>query len=689
MKKYFPLKPSLRIVLIYIIVGTLWILFSDLLMDAVIPPEHRNSVSIAKGWLFIGVTSLLLTFLIQRHEASRDRLVSSEITGRKLLEEAQKSTIELLRICNRTSDRLELMRELIRFFQDLTGCEAVGVRLREGDDFPYYETRGFSDTFVKAENCLCARDPKGELIRDHAGHPALDCMCGNVLCGRFDPSRPFFSQRGSFWSNSTTELLATTTEDDRQAKTRNRCNGEGYESVALVPLHVGDEIFGLFQFNDRRRGLFTPQKISLLEDLVSYVAIALAKLRTDEERVQLQQQLYQSQKIEAIGQLAGGVAHDFNNILSVIMGYGQMLRMGRNLDSQQKEKLDQIIAASERAAQLTGGLLAFSRKQILSPRVVNLNDLVKQLQKFLVRVIGEDIELVSKPAEAELPVNVDSSQIDQVLVNLATNARDAMPQGGILTIETTAGVIDAPFIQRHGYGRPGRYAVVTVSDTGSGMGEETQKRIFEPFFTTKEPGKGTGLGLAVVSGIVAQHNGFIDLRSEPGKGTRFRVYLPLLEGGVPHREKPCASEPPRGQGETILVAEDESILRGLVTSILTGYGYNVLQAADGEAVVEQFRANRERICMVLMDMIMPKQSGKAAEEEIRKLQPEAKVLFISGYTADFISSRGLDEEGLEFIMKPFQPRELLCRVRELLDRGGMASATGSAAERLITARKPP
>jgi polar amino acid transport system substrate-binding protein len=245
-----------------------------------------------------------------------------------------------------------------------------------------------------------------------------------------------------------------------------------------------------------------------------------------------------------------------------------------------------------------------------------------------------------------------------------------MPQGGILTIETAVGVIDAPFIQCHGYGRPGRYAVVTVSDTGSGMNDETQKRIFEPFFTTKEPGKGTGLGLAVASGIVAQHNGFIDLRSEPGKGSRFLVYLPLLEGGGLHREEPCAAEPPRGQGETILVAEDESILRGLVASILTGSGYNVLLAADGEAVVEQFRENRERIGMILMDMIMPKQSGKAAEEEIRKLHPEAKVLFISGYTADFISRRGLDEQGLEVIMKPFQPRELLCRVRELLDRGG-------------------
>ena len=207
--------------------------------------------------------------------------------------EAREATIELLRLCNKAGSLTELMRDLVLFFQRLTGCEAVGVRLREGDDFPYYETRGFPEEFVLAENRLCAIDPSGETVRDDAGHPALDCMCGNILCARVDPSKPFFTARGSFWSSCTTDLLASTTDADRQAKTRNRCNGEGYESVALVPLRTQKEIFGLFQFNDRRRGRFTAERVALLEDLVDHVAIALAKLRTD-EALRLSEERYRS-----------------------------------------------------------------------------------------------------------------------------------------------------------------------------------------------------------------------------------------------------------------------------------------------------------------------------------------------------------------------------------------------------------
>ncbi len=408
-------------------------------------------------------------------------------------------------------------------------------------------------------------------------------------------------------------------------------------------------------------------KIPLTDDAGNVYGV-LGVYEDISERRNLEEQLRQSQKMEAVGQLAGGVAHDFNNILSVIIGYGGMLKMDTALNAGQREKLEQITAAAERAAQLTGGLLAFSRKQVLTPKNVNLNDIIQQLQKFLVRVIGEDVHLKTVSHEVNLPVCVDSGQIEQAIINLATNARDAMPKGGLLTIETGLQDVDAAFVKAHGYGQAGRYAVITVSDTGLGMNEELQQKIFEPFFTTKETGKGTGLGMAIVYGIVKQHNGFINLYSEPGKGTTFRIYLPLLAQEAASNQEQVVIPPPRGGSETILVAEDDPAVRKLVVTMLTSYGYEVLQAEDGKEAVTLFAANRDRIQLILMDMIMPGQSGTAAAEEIRKLAPEIKILFSSGYTADFIKNRGVDEAGIEFIMKPVQPMELLRKVREMLDR---------------------
>ena len=403
----------------------------------------------------------------------------------------------------------------------------------------------------------------------------------------------------------------------------------------------------------------------------SYIAaerITCATARDITEHKRLEEQLLQSQKMEAVGQLAGGVAHDFNNILSVIMGYAGLLRLGRNLDPQQQEKIDQIIHSSEKAAELTKGLLAFSRKQQLAIRIVNLNDIIRNLEKFLLRVIGEDVQLKSITHKLNLPVSIDTGQIEQALINLVTNARDAMPLGGTITIETGAQELDASFARVRGYGRPGSYAVIAVSDTGSGMNVETQQKIFEPFFTTKEVGKGTGLGLAIVYGIVKQHNGFIHLYSEPNKGTTFRIYLPLLGSDALAQTAPTGPPAPAGGSETILVAEDDPSVRALVAEILSEYGYAVILAADGQEAVRQFAVNKDKIDLVLMDMIMPGQSGTAAAGEIRQLQKDACILFTSGYTAEFISNRGINDEAIELIMKPVQPVELLRKVRELLDR---------------------
>ncbi|QXE87812.1 DUF3365 domain-containing protein [Geomonas nitrogeniifigens] len=386
------------------------------------------------------------------------------------------------------------------------------------------------------------------------------------------------------------------------------------------------------------------------------------------ERVKLEEQLRQAQKMEAVGQLAGGVAHDFNNILQVISGYGSILKLDERLDDRQQEEIDHILSAAEKAAQLTRGLLAFSRKQVITLSPVNLNDIVENVRKFLARIIGEDIHLKTTPSEAPLYVMADLGQLEQVLFNLATNARDAMPRGGVLAIETGSQVVESPLDQESGLIRPGSYAVLTVTDTGCGMSAETCKRIFEPFYTTKEISKGTGLGMAIVYGIVKQHNGFINVYSEPGHGTTFRIHLPIYHAErVMDEESAKQAAPPRGGSETILLAEDDEGVRNLVLSVLTRFGYRVIQAVDGQDAVEKYSAHRNEISMILMDLIMPRKNGKEAYDEIARLDPEVKVLYASGYTADFIKNRGVPEEGIDLIMKPIQPMELLRTVREVLD----------------------
>ncbi|MEI6305223.1 MAG: response regulator [Deltaproteobacteria bacterium] len=386
------------------------------------------------------------------------------------------------------------------------------------------------------------------------------------------------------------------------------------------------------------------------------------------ERRLLEEQLLQSQKMEAIGQLAGGVAHDFNNILQVIMGFSSVLTMSSRLSNDEKEAVDQIVGASTRAAQLTHGLLAFSRKQIITPWKCDLNEIVTYVHKIIERVLGEDIHIKLLLCNDELPVSADSVQIEQVLMNLGTNARDAMPKGGTLTIETGFQEIYAQLELTHGSCEPGLYAWFSMSDTGEGIDRETQKRIFEPFFTTKEVGKGTGLGMAIVFGIVTQHKGFLNVYSEIGQGTTFRIYLPLAssEHLVQDKEKKMIA-PPKGT-ETILLAEDDIAVRKLMTSVLTEYGYKVIQAENGEDAVEKFAANSEAIHMLLFDMIMPKKNGMEASLEIKRLKPDIKVLYSSGYTADFMGDRGISDEGIELIMKPVQPLELLKKIRVILDR---------------------
>ncbi|HEY6871215.1 MAG TPA: GAF domain-containing protein [Geobacteraceae bacterium] len=384
------------------------------------------------------------------------------------------------------------------------------------------------------------------------------------------------------------------------------------------------------------------------------------------QRKRLELQLLQAQKMESIGLLAGGVAHDFNNLLTAISGYSQLIQdQFAPRDEMLKMCNEQVLGATERAVELTRNLLAFSRKQIMKPQPLRVNDIVTNLTKLLTRIIGEDIELGTTLTGRELTVLADGGQIDQVLINLATNARDAMPHGGQLQIRTERVVVDAESARRLELDE-GAYALIFVSDSGHGMDSRTRERIFEPFFTTKETGKGTGLGLSIIYGIIKQHNGTITVASEPGKGATFTIYLPLVEEATDAVPTVAASAPPQGT-ETLLLAEDDAMVRKYMQQVLQMAGYDVIPARNGAEAVELFREHRDRIALVVCDVVMPKKNGKEVYDEVRDMAPHARFLFTSGYNDEIIHKKGILHENIELLVKPVSRGVLLEKLREMLD----------------------
>ncbi len=385
------------------------------------------------------------------------------------------------------------------------------------------------------------------------------------------------------------------------------------------------------------------------------------------ERRKMEEELRKAQKMESIGTLAGGVAHDFNNILTVIKGYSQLLLEQTN-GTPMHDQLAQIDAAADKAGSLTRQLLAFSRQQVLQPKVVSLNSIVTDMQKMLRRLIGEDIDFSVQLAQDLAPILADPGQLEQVIMNLSANARDAMPRGGKLVIATANVSIDENTSGEKLIAPSGRFAVLSVTDTGSGMDVQTQSHIFEPFFTTKPPGKGTGLGLSTVYGITRQSGGYISVESEPGRGSNFKMYFPVAQKTVPAESQPRSAPPAANGHETILIVEDEAALLSLVEASLRRRGFKVLVATSGDAAESIARQHEGPIDLLLSDVVMPQTSGRDLADRICELRPQTRVLWMSGYSDDTIAHHGMLEPGLHFLQKPFTPASLVDKIREILDK---------------------
>jgi PAS domain S-box-containing protein len=510
-------------------------------------------------------------------------------------------------------------------------CEAIGS-ISLVDDKTGFLIMKAQSNIPEPMKKLCARVPFGK------------CLCGKAAQ----------AQKSQFADHI----------DERHETCYEGMLPHGHYSVPILSGGITLGVLNIYLKEGHRRN---QKEEEFLNAVANTLAGIIVRSKTEKEKEKLHDQLLQAQKMEAVGQLSGGIAHDFNNILTAIIGYGNLLKMQIEKDTTLSTYIKYILDSAGRAAKLTQDLLAFSRKQVISPKPINVNEVIKGAEKILDRLISEDIELSILLSDMELTVMADSTQLEHVLMNLATNARDAMPEGGNLFIHSDFIEMDERFINMNGYGEPGRYAVITVSDTGSGINEEIKEKIFEPFFTTKEVGKGTGLGLAMVYGIVKQHDGFINVYSEPNKGTTFKIYLPLIHEKMADTKEVELPISKRGS-ETILIAEDDAMVRRFMREVLEDAGYTVMEAKDGKDAIDIFNENKDRIKLLVLDVIMPKKNGQEVYETLKESNPSLKALFTSGYSADIIHKRGIVSEGPEVILKPVSSDKLLRKIRDVLDQ---------------------
>ncbi len=570
---------------------------------------------------------------------------------------AMRTRVEFQRLLRASLGRDEFLREACRLAVDPCGFRMAWVGSVSGES-PFVvpvASAGRGEEYageirVRQDETLEGRGPTGRAVRE----------------GR-------------------TVALEDTETDPQFAPWRDTARRYGFRSSAAAPIRVGDAVFGTLNLYASEPGAFSGEVLAIVQALADDVGDGLCRIeerrrvteaetarRASERRAECElreseARFIQAQKLEAVGRLAGGVAHDFNNLLTVILGYGQMVLDSLGPEHPVASRLGEMVRAAERASGLTRQLLAFSRRQVMQPRVLDVNQVVRNLEKMLVRLLGEDVRVESRLAPGLLTVRVDEGQFEQVLVNLAVNARDAMPDGGTLTISTREVEIGPDAPSRDEGVAPGRCVLVEVADTGIGMDATTQARLFEPFFTTKPCGQGTGLGLATVWGIVRQSGGHVDFTSEPGRGTSFRVHLPRVEADAEARDV-SPLDPTRWRGtETVLVVEDQEGVRGVARSMLESAGYRVLDAGDAATARARLAAHPGPVDLLLADVVLPDESGPGLAERLATLRPGMRVLFVSGYLNDDVVRHGAPSASGRLLDKPFTRERLLRAVRQALD----------------------
>jgi PAS domain S-box-containing protein len=575
-----------------------------------------------------------------------------DITDRQLAEEALQYRVELEKLITSISTHfINLSSERIN--------PEINLALKQIGDFARTE-RSFIFRFI---------DSGGKVENTHVWTAAGTAPPLSHFEGASAQDLPwFFDKVGRQEVVSIPKVAQLPPEAEVE---KNAFLSRGIKSLLCVPMVYGGTLIGFLGFDSSGEERDWSEEIKTLLTIVGEIfAHALERLWVEDEKMKLEEQLRQSQKMEAIGRLAGGVAHDFNNMLTGIIGYADLLLLGLNRDHPLTGKVEEIKKAGKRAASLTQQLLAFSRKQMLQPKVLDLNLVVADLKRMLQRLIGEDISLETQLESGLFRVKVDPNQMGQVLMNLVVNARDAMARGGEITIETANVVLDQAFGRKRGVSlQPGPYVLLEVRDTGTGIDPETRSHIFEPFFTTKELGKGTGLGLSTVYGIIKQSGGYIWVESRPEEGTSFQIFLPQAEGqAVVQEGRPQATSLLQGT-ETILVVEDNELVRNMTSEALKQYGYRVIEAPGGEQALKVIGGYAEKIDLLLTDVVMPGLNGRELADQILTLRPDIKVLYMSGYADNAIVQYGVIQPGLAFIEKPFSPETLAETIRQIVSSG--------------------
>lgn len=589
------------------------------------------------------------------------------ITEKKQAENRREVNKEVLQLLCESNDFKESIAHIIALLKLKIGFDAIAIRIKIGDDYPFMSEVGFPKELLCKENSLRGNSVENEVRHNTDKNKCLECTCGLVITGNNGPWQPFVTSGGSFWTNDSFQLLHLTADQDPRNNPRNECIHHGFASMALVPIRYKDEVVGLMQCYNRCKNKLTKDSVLHLEGVAAYISGALMRKWSEEENVDLENKLHQAQKMELVGRLAGGVAHDFNNMLCIITGYAALGLSETDSGDPLNSYLHEISKAADRSANFTRQLLAFARKQTIAPRVIELNDIIANMLKMLQRVIGEDVNLYWQPGTTIWPLKMDPSQVDQIMVNLCVNARDSIKNGGKIFIETGNTTIDETYRAFHPEAVCGDFVWLSVTDNGRGMDKETQTKIFEPFFTTKGVGEGTGLGLATVYGIIKQNNGFIYVYSELNQGTTLKIYFPRHFGENKTIHTPeTTPHIPYGL-ETILIVEDEPAILEIASMLLKKQGYKVLSANSPEEALILAREYADEIHLLMTDVVMPEMNGRELATRLTKIYPGIKCLFMSGYTANIIAHYGVIDEGINFIQKPFPLPIVASKVREILD----------------------